>query len=61
MSQATPTALDRNRVETDIEQRVDEAVARLDDLDRFATPDHVAVFESVHEVLSKTLSAVDEA
>lgn len=53
--------MDRNRVETGIEERVAEAVARLDDLDRFETPSHVEIFESVHEVLSKTLSAVDEA
>lgn len=61
MSQFNPSHLDRNREEQGIEERVAEAVARLDELAELPTPQHVEVFESVHEVLSQTLSAVDEA
>lgn len=61
MSQFNPSLLDRNRAETEVADRVEAAVARLDELGDLETPRHVEVFESVHEVLSQTLSAVDEA
>jgi hypothetical protein len=41
--------------------RVSDAVARLDELPRLATAEHVEVFESTQQVLADTLSAVDEA
>lgn len=38
---------------------VDDALARLPELDTASTADHVAVFEDVHERLAHTLSELD--
>jgi hypothetical protein len=39
--------------------RVDDAVARLDDLDRLPLAEHLAVFEYVHERLTEALGDLD--
>jgi hypothetical protein len=39
--------------------RVDEAVARLDDLGRLPLAEHLAVFEYVHERLTEALGDLD--
>jgi hypothetical protein len=38
---------------------VDDAVARLDDLDRLPLAEHLAVFEYVHERLTEALGDLD--
>ncbi|GAA4891692.1 hypothetical protein LX16_2138 [Stackebrandtia albiflava] len=45
----------------DVLAEAEAALAGLDALDRLATPEHVAVFETVQQVLADTLTAVDEA
>ncbi len=39
--------------------RVDDAVARFDDLDRLPLAEHLAVFEYVHERLTEALGDLD--
>lgn len=41
--------------------RVAQTVSDLDRLYRLDTVDHVAVFESIQQVLSETLATVDDA
>ncbi|MGH8878758.1 MAG: hypothetical protein ACRD0P_15700 [Stackebrandtia sp.] len=61
MSGFNPSSMDGDPADTEIQSRIADAVAGLDELAESPTPRHVEVFESVHEVLSQTLSAVDEA
>jgi hypothetical protein len=40
---------------------VDEALARLEDLDERPVGEHVAVFDEVHRLLQDSLAALDES
>ena len=46
---------------SDAVQRIETLVADLENLTNVATAQHVEVYESVQQVLSDTLSTVDEA
>ena len=61
MSGFHPSTADAEGPHGEIQARIADAVAGLDELPQLPTVRHVEVFESVHEVLSQTLSAVDEA
>jgi hypothetical protein len=53
-----PAAVPRARPSTG-DARVDDAVARLDDLAALPVAEHVAVFEYVHERLTEALGDLD--
>ena len=53
-----PVAVPRPRVSTG-DPRVDDAVARLDDLAGLPVAEHLAVFEYVHERLTEALGDLD--
>ena len=60
MSDVDPSAVAGDAADAEIQSRIADAVAGLNELTQLPTTGHVEVFESVHEVLSQTLSAVDE-
>ena len=43
------------------DDRVDEVLALLDDLEERALPEHVALFESAHDLLRSALSDAGQA
>ena len=46
-------------IDPDVDHEMDAALAGLEGLDELPVADHVAKFDAVHTVLSKSLSAID--
>ena len=61
LTPGAPAAGSRGQAARTGEPRVDETIARLDDLDAIPLEEHVAVFEDTHAGLRQVLSDLDAA